>query len=82
MITGGGLLSRIRPEPAEARWRRPLPVEEFVTMSASSAQAQPAIAAVGPEFLNRVRELCGRHADGGRVEVPYVSEAFYGVAAP
>ncbi|MCZ1006148.1 class I SAM-dependent DNA methyltransferase [Streptomyces lydicus] len=68
-------------ERREARWRRSLTVEEFVTMSASSTQAQRALAAVGPEFLNRVRELCARHADGGQVEVPYVSEAFYGVAA-
>ncbi|MGX1759030.1 hypothetical protein ACWIG5_19300 [Streptomyces lydicus] len=50
-------------------------------MSASSTQAQRAIAAVGPEFLNRMRELCARHVEGGQAEVPYVSEAFYGVAA-
>lgn len=51
-------------------------------MSASSTRAQCALAAVGPEFLNCVRELGRRHADGGRIEVPYVSEAFYGTAAP
>ncbi|MEU6611599.1 class I SAM-dependent methyltransferase [Streptomyces shenzhenensis] len=73
----GATFSQVERRAAD--WRQSLTVEEFVTMSSSSTQAQRAVAAVGPVFLSRVRELCARHEDGGRVEIPYVSEAFYAV---
>jgi SAM-dependent methyltransferase len=65
---------------AEQAWRQPLTVQEFVTMSLSSDQAQRAIAAVGAQFLHRVRALAARHEDDGHVQVPYITEAFYGKA--
>lgn len=61
------------------RWAQPMAVEEFVTMSSSSTQAQRAIAAVGDVFLDHVRELCARYEEDGRVALPYLSEAFHGV---
>ncbi|CAL9280655.1 class I SAM-dependent methyltransferase [Streptomyces sp. enrichment culture] len=60
-------------------WVQTLTVDAFVTMSSSSTQAQRAVAAVGPVFYARLRELCGRYEDGGRLRLPYVSEAFYAV---
>ncbi|AZM53085.1 SAM-dependent methyltransferase [Streptomyces sp. WAC 01529] len=66
-------------ERRAAEWHQSLTVEEFVTMSSSSTQAQRAVAAVGPVFYARVRDLCARHAKGGSVEIPYLSEAFYAV---
>lgn len=62
-------------------WRQVLVVEDFVTMSSSSTQAQRAIAHVGPQFLESVRDLCDSYATDGRVTVPYVCEAYYGVVA-
>ncbi|MBL7491087.1 methyltransferase domain-containing protein [Frankia sp. AgB1.9] len=67
-------------ERAEQAWRQPLTVAEFVTMSSSSTQAQRAIAAVGAQFLHRVRALAARHEKDGHVHVPYITEAFYGKA--
>lgn len=64
-------------ERRAAHWNRTLTVEEFVAMSSSSTQAQRAVAAVGPVFYARVRRLCALHEAGGRVELAYVSEAFY-----
>ncbi|MET8613258.1 MULTISPECIES: class I SAM-dependent methyltransferase [Streptomyces] len=68
-----------RVERRAAHWNQTLTVDEFVTMSSSSTQAQRAVAAVGPAFYARVRKLCALHEVGGRVELPYVSEAFYAV---
>ncbi|WP_045878382.1 methyltransferase domain-containing protein [Pseudofrankia sp. DC12] len=64
----------------EQAWLQPLTIDEFVTMSSSSAQAQRAIAAVGSLFLHRVRALAARHEKDGHVHVPYITEAFYGKA--
>ncbi|MCX4795226.1 class I SAM-dependent methyltransferase [Streptomyces sp. NBC_01242] len=69
-----------RVERRECQWRQALTAEEFTTMSSSSTQAQRAIAAVGPVFLERVRALCARYEEAGKVQVPYLSEAFYGIA--
>lgn len=63
----------------EHTWAQPMEIAEFITMSTSSTQAQRAIAAVGEVFLKRVRELCDQHATDGRIELPYLSEAFYGI---
>jgi SAM-dependent methyltransferase len=68
-------------ERRECRWRQELGAEEFLTMSSSSTQAQRAVKAVGPVFLDRVRALCERYEADGRVQIPYVSEAFYGMKA-
>lgn len=62
----------------QCAWQQVLTVDEFCTMSSSSTQAQRAIAAVGPVFLDRVRTLCARYAVAGKVRVPYLSETFYG----
>ena len=62
------------------RWARPMGVEEFVTMSTSSTQAQRAIEAHGEEFLNAVRELAEQHATDGTLELAYCTELFYGWA--
>jgi SAM-dependent methyltransferase len=67
-------------ERREQTWNQPLTVHEFVTMSTSSTQAQRAITAVGALFLHRVRDLAARHEKNGQVQVPYVTEAFYGKA--
>ncbi|GGV71567.1 class I SAM-dependent methyltransferase [Streptomyces thermoviolaceus] len=66
-------------ERRDCRWHQTLTVEEFVTMSSSSTQAQRAVGAVGSVFFDRVRELCARYEDDGRIRLPYVSEAFYAV---
>ncbi|MBO0884564.1 MAG: class I SAM-dependent methyltransferase [Mycobacterium sp.] len=60
-------------------WSQSLMVDEFISLSSSSTQAQRAIAAVGEVFLDRVRALCERHLGGGAVHVPYVSEGYYGI---
>ncbi|MEV5499532.1 methyltransferase domain-containing protein [Nonomuraea fuscirosea] len=70
-----------RVEQRVTEWHQRLTIEDFSTMSSSSTQAQRAIAAVGPLFLDRVRELCERYADAGHVNVPYIAEAFYGIAS-
>lgn len=67
-------------ERREQTWNQPLTVNEFVAMSSSSTQAQRAITAVGALFLHRVRALAARHEKDGHVQVPYVTEAFYGKA--
>jgi SAM-dependent methyltransferase len=67
-------------ERREQFWRQALTVDDFVAQSASSTQAQRAIAAVGPLFLHRLRALCARHEEDGHVHVPYVTEAYYGIA--
>jgi SAM-dependent methyltransferase len=67
-------------ERREQAWRQPLTVSEFVTMSSSSTQAQRAITAVGAVFLQQVRELARRHERDGKVQLPYITEAFYGRA--
>ncbi|MER5640092.1 class I SAM-dependent methyltransferase [Kitasatospora sp. NPDC002227] len=64
----------------ECRWEQALTVEGLVTMSSSSTQAQRAVTAVGPAFLDQVRELAERHAVDGLVRLPYLSEAFHGAA--
>jgi len=64
----------------EQPWHQPLTVTEFVATIVSSAQAQHAINAVGTVFLRRLRSLAARYAQDGRVEVPYVAEAFFGRA--
>ncbi|MEU6965935.1 class I SAM-dependent methyltransferase [Streptomyces chrestomyceticus] len=71
----GGVFTQVERRAAD--WNQTLTVEEFVAMSSSSTQAQRAVAAVGPVFYARVRQLCALHEAGGRVELPYFSEAFY-----
>lgn len=61
-------------------WEQSLTVEEFVTMSSSSTQAQRAIGSIGPVFLEHVRELGRRHEQDGCVRIPYVSEGYFGIA--
>ncbi|OHV41327.1 MULTISPECIES: class I SAM-dependent methyltransferase [Pseudofrankia] len=65
-------------ERRATEWRQPLTINEFVAMSSSSTQGQRAIAAAGPLFLRQVRALCAKHVKDGRVQLPYVTEAFYG----
>lgn len=67
-------------ERREQYWRQAMTVDEFIAMSVSSAQAQRAATAAGPQYLHRVRALCARHGRDGQVRLPYVTEAFYGVA--
>lgn len=69
-----------RVQAYTATWTRPMAVDDFVRMAASSTQAQRAVAAEGEEFLDRVRALAAAHASGeeGRVAVAYCSELFCG----
>jgi SAM-dependent methyltransferase len=67
-------------ETRTAQWRQPLTAGEFVAMSSTSTQGQHAIAAAGPLYLRQVRALCARHEKDGHVQLPFVTEACYGVA--
>jgi len=77
-----GEFAQVFAEVQEQRetWEQSMTVEEFVTMSSSSTQAQRAISSIGPSFLDHVRDLARGHERDGRVRIPYVSEGFYGIA--
>lgn len=62
-------------------WTRPMSVDDFVQMAASSAHVQRAVAVDGAAFLDRVRALAAAHTDDGRLALPYRSELFVGQAA-
>ena len=64
-------------------WERPMSIEEFVTMSSSSTQAQRAIDATGETFLSEVEALALIYAGGpdGEISLPYSTELIYGVNA-
>lgn len=51
-------------------------VEAFVGMSSSSTQVQRAIDAAGPTFLDEVRMLVRRFAQGDLIRFPYRTELF------
>ncbi|MFE2655461.1 class I SAM-dependent methyltransferase [Brevibacterium sp. NPDC059310] len=57
-------------------WERTMTVDDFVGMSASSTQAQRAVAAQGPSFLADVRTLAYDCSVDGIVAVPYRTELF------
>jgi SAM-dependent methyltransferase len=68
-----------RVEQRELAWERVMSVEDFITMSSSSTQAQRAVTAIGEVFFDHLRELCQRYEKDGDVRVPYRSQAFYGI---
>jgi hypothetical protein len=63
-------------EVSDWDWVRRLPVDDFVGMSMSSTQAQPAVADVGPTFIDEVRALAARHGEDGVVGLSYRTELF------
>jgi len=60
-------------------WVKEMSINEFVTMSQSSTQAQRAVSAHGDAFFHRVRTLAADYATDQIVQVPYVTEAFVGL---
>lgn len=68
----------------EVPWRRLVPRATFVRMARSSTKVQAALRAAGErEVLGRLDALLDEHAaEGGRIEVPYVTVLVHGRAPP
>ncbi|GHF69819.1 SAM-dependent methyltransferase [Amycolatopsis bartoniae] len=59
-----------------ADWTMTMRAEDFEGMAKSSTQVQRGLAAHGDELLARLRELCEKHAEDGRLSIPYHTELF------
>jgi SAM-dependent methyltransferase len=60
-------------------WTQVMSVEQFLTLSQSSTQAQAAIRAVGAAFTDQACALASQYAVNGRISLPYVAHGFLGL---
>ena len=64
------------PAVRRLNWTRRMSVDDFIEMSNSSTRAQAALKADPTGFPDKVLTLCEKHAAGGGLDIPYVSELF------